>query len=353
MAARAPSSTPDPMGASVRPPFRMAFAGAALAAAVSAWSAPAAAETRLCNRTSLVTEAAIGVMANDTAATRGWFRLDPGQCRVILQSAEAPGRLFLNTRAVGGPSDAALGQPDNVRLCVGDGDFLVAAALTCQRPGTRLVPFAEMRPTVVDGIAILFLSEEADYDLPQARRAGIQRLLTRMGYDPGPIDGLDGPRTDAALRAFIADRNLPADSGGAPDIFDTLMAGLRAGEGPGFAWCNDSGNRIMAALGVEEAGRVVTRGWFRIEPGACLKPPIDAAATRVYSFAEAVDAEGRPVLSAGKPLTYGGEVAACIRPSEFEIAGAGDCAAHGATSAAFLEVTFDGRRRASVRFREP
>ncbi|WP_204271901.1 hypothetical protein, partial [Escherichia coli] len=70
-------------------------------------------------------------------------------------------------------------------LCVGDGDFLVAAALTCQRPGTRLVPFAEMRPTVIDGIAILFLSEEADYDLPQARRAGIQRLLTRMGYDPG------------------------------------------------------------------------------------------------------------------------------------------------------------------------
>ncbi|WP_163078628.1 peptidoglycan-binding domain-containing protein, partial [Acinetobacter baumannii] len=61
-------------------------------------------------------------------------------------------------------------------------------------------------------IAILFLSEEADYDLPQARRAGIQRLLTRMGYDPGPIDGLDGPRTDAALRAFVADRNLPAFS---------------------------------------------------------------------------------------------------------------------------------------------
>lgn len=33
----------------------------------------------------------------------------------------------------------------------------------------------------------------------------IQCLLTYLGYDPGPIDGVDGPKTQAALAAFRAD----------------------------------------------------------------------------------------------------------------------------------------------------
>lgn len=331
---------------------RIGVAAAAVLAAV-VLVCPAAAETRLCNRTSVITEAAIGVVVGDTAATRGWFRLDPGQCRAILQSAEAPGRLFLHTRPIGEAPGASLGQPDHMSLCIGDGDFLVAGAQTCRQATHRLASFVEVRPTVVEGIGVLFLSEEADYDLPQARKAGIQRLLTRMGYDPGPVDGLEGPKTDAALRAFVTDLNLPADAAVLPDIFDRLLAALRAGEGPGFAWCNDTGHRIMAALGTEEAGRIVTRGWFRIGPGACLKPPLEGNPARVLSFAEAVDAEGRPVVRDGRPLVFGGAVTACIRTSEFEITGSTDCAVHGGSPANFLVVTFDGRRRASLRFREP
>ena len=339
MAARARSSTHRVASAA------LVVAGLCLAAT------PAQAETRLCNRTSIVTEAAIGVMASDTAATRGWFRLDPGQCRAILQTAEAPGRLFLHTRAIGEPQNTSLGQPEHVTLCVGEGDFLVSGATACSRPNTRMAAFSEVRPTVVEAIAVLFLSEAADYDLPQARRAGIQRLLARMGYDPGPVDGLEGPRTDAALRSFIADRNLPADAAASPDIFDTLLSAWHAGEGPGFAWCNETGHRIMASLGVDEGGRIVTRGWYRVDPGTCLKPPVEPGAARVYSFAEAIDRDGRPVQAAGKPLIFGGDIPGCVRPAEFEIGGT-DCAAHGAMPAGFLAVTFDGRRRASVRFRE-
>ena len=328
-----------------------ALAAGLLALAASA--IPAAAETRLCNRTSVVTEAAIGVLVGDTAATRGWFRLDPGQCRAILQTAESPGRLFLHTRPVGEAPGASLSQPEQMRMCVGEGDFLVPAAQACRQANTRLAAFAEVRPTVVEGIGILFLSEEADYDLPQARKAGIQRLLARMGYDPGPIDGLEGPKTDAAVRAFVTDLNLPADAAQLPDVFDRLLAALRAGEGPGFAWCNDTGHRVMAALGTEQAGRIVTRGWFRIEAGACLKPPVEGTPARILSFAEAVDAQGRPVERDGRPLVFGGDVPACIRSAEFEIDGTDDCAAHGGSPANFLAVSFDGRRRASLRFREP
>jgi len=41
--------------------------------------------------------------------------------------------------------------------------------------------------------------------------AEAQRLLNNLGYDAGPVDGLYGPRTAAALRAFQEDHGLPAD----------------------------------------------------------------------------------------------------------------------------------------------
>ncbi|WP_439572014.1 DUF1036 domain-containing protein [Phreatobacter sp.] len=318
-----------------------------------AWAMPAAAETRLCNRTSVIVEAAVGVVAGEAAATRGWYRLDPGQCRPILQTADAPGRLFVHTRPHDRSRPVSAGLPENAALCVSEADFLLSGAQACRQASDRLAPFAEIRPTVVEDVAIAFLSEDADYDLPQARRAGIQRLLAEMGYDPGPVDGLDGPRTEAAFRAFATDARIDPEAAGQPDIFDRLLAALRAGEGPGFAWCNDTGHRVMAALGIEEAGRIVTRGWFRVDPGACLKPAIEGAPARVLSYGEAVDADGRPVRVQDTAVTFGGDVPGCIRPSEFEIAGADDCASHGASQAGFLSVAFDGRRRASVRFRLP
>jgi len=45
--------------------------------------------------------------------------------------------------------------------------------------------------------------------------AGIQRRLADLGYDAGEVDGLLGPKTRQALRAYQADRGLPAT--GLPD----------------------------------------------------------------------------------------------------------------------------------------
>ena len=50
----------------------------------------------------------------------------------------------------------------------------------------------------------------ADGDARQ-RMAAIQRALARLGYDPGPADGISGPRTRAAIRAFQAAAGLPVD----------------------------------------------------------------------------------------------------------------------------------------------
>ena len=44
---------------------------------------------------------------------------------------------------------------------------------------------------------------------------GIQRRLVELGYEAGEVDGLLGPQTRAAIRAFQADRGLPVN--GLPD----------------------------------------------------------------------------------------------------------------------------------------
>ena len=43
------------------------------------------ADLKLCNRMSYVIDAAIAIDDSGNANSRGWYRLDPGQCRATLQ----------------------------------------------------------------------------------------------------------------------------------------------------------------------------------------------------------------------------------------------------------------------------
>lgn len=52
-----------------------------------------------------------------------------------------------------------------------------------------------------------------------------QCLLFYLGYDTGPIDGVDGPRTQAALAAFTADYGVGAD--GLPGAVSGMVAKKR------------------------------------------------------------------------------------------------------------------------------
>ena len=40
---------------------------------------------------------------------------------------------------------------------------------------------------------------------------GVQKALSKLGFDPGKIDGVDGPNTQKAVRAFQAHATIDID----------------------------------------------------------------------------------------------------------------------------------------------
>ena len=85
-----------------------------------------------------------------------------------------------------------------------------------------------------------------------------------------------------------------------------MIAAAANPEGVGFSWCNDTKYAVMAALGVVEMGAIVTRGWYRVAAGQCLRPDLRGDPHRLYSYAEAVDGNGRTIKRGDAPLAWGG-----------------------------------------------
>jgi g-D-glutamyl-meso-diaminopimelate peptidase len=53
--------------------------------------------------------------------------------------------------------------------------------------------------------------------------------LTSAGYDPGPVDGTFGAKTEAAVTAFQQDNGLSADGVVGPETASALNSALAGG----------------------------------------------------------------------------------------------------------------------------
>jgi uncharacterized membrane protein len=314
-------------------------------------AAPARADLTLCNRTSYRMQAAIGIERRANVETRGWFRLDPGECRKVFEGALDADMTYVHARTPPVYGPAPLPQGGDAAFCVRDGDFEFVNGRGCAL--SEQAHFAAAKPADTDTGPTISLGEPAGYDDAQARLAGIQRLLGIAGYDANPIDGVDGAKTRSAIGKFLRDHSLPADAVARPDFFDTLIAAARDPKGAGLLWCNDSRYTVMAAVGTVEMGAIVTRGWYRIAAGQCLKPEASAQAQRFYSYAEAVDAEGRVVRRDGAPLAWGGNVPLCTRDARFELSDHKDCVGRGLNSADFAVIDLSTQPSATIHFKEP
>jgi uncharacterized membrane protein len=327
---------------------------AATAAALAAFASAARADFQLCSRMSYVVEAAIAVEDKGAAASRGWFRIDPGRCRKLLQGALPAGSLYLHARALAIYGDSPLPQRGDAEFCIMTDNFLLANARHCSRKGQTLARFTAIKPAESEQGPTAYLAEDAEYNDEQARDAAIQRLLVIAGYDASPIDGVRGEKTEAALALFIADNKLTATAAGRSDFFDTLIAAAQKPNADGFAWCNDTRHVVMAAIGFEDHGAVTTRGWYSVAPGKCLRPDLDGKPRRLYSFGEAVGPDGLAIKTPSQPtqtLSWGGSTILCTREAKFEISDQQDCAAMGLNPTGFASVELFGRHAATVRFK--
>jgi uncharacterized membrane protein len=311
---------------------------------------PARAELTLCNRTSYQVEAAIGLEKRANVATRGWFRIDPGQCRQVVDGALDADMTYVHARTPPVYGAAPMPQTGQAELCIRNGDFDIANARSC--PVSQQARFAAARPSDSARGPVVNLAEEADYDDAQARLAGIQRLRVLAGNDAYPIDGVEGAKTQGALTKFLSDRKLAPDAASKPEFFDALLNAARNPEGVGFSWCNDTQYTVMAALGIVEMGAIVTRGWYRLAAGQCLRPDLRGEPHKLYSYGEAVDGDGRPIQRADAPLAWGGSVPLCTRDGKFELSDHKDCAARGLNSAGFAAIDISGQKSTTVRFKE-
>ena len=328
----------------------LALPAAAISLFISA--APALADLKLCNRMSYVVEAAIGIDDKSATATRGWFRIDPAACRVVLQGALTADRILLNARALGVYGASPIPQSGNDTLCIAPENFVIAAARQC-RAGQTPAPFTQITPTRTDdGNLVAYLAEDSEYDDEQARLAGIQRLLVIAGYDAAPIDGVDGPKTQGALSAFLKSRGLGLDIVQSPNFFTTMVNAVQSPSSTGLTWCNDTPHRVMAAVATDDGKIVTSRGWYRIDPGKCLHPDVTGQPKQVFSFAEAVDGENRTIKLRDKPLNWGGPKELCTRENKFEINEQVDCGSRGFTALGFVAVDMSGGGK-TLRFAVP
>jgi uncharacterized membrane protein len=331
--------------------FNLVLAAASVTIATLAVATPAYAELTLCNRTSYRMEAALGLEKQAHVATRGWLRLDPGQCRRAVDGPLDVDMVYVHARTPPLYGSPPLPQSGQAEFCILAGDFEVADARGC--PLSQQARFSAARPSDSPKGPVVNLAEEADYDDDQARLAGIQRLLVIAGYDANPIDGVEGAKTQAALAKFLRERNMPADAVAKAEFFDTLVEAARSPQGAGFSWCNDTNYAAMASLGVVEMGAIVTRGWYRVAAGQCLRPDLHGEPRRLYSYGEAVDADGRTIKRGDAVLSWGGKVVLCTRDGRFELSDHKDCAARGLNSAGFAVIEVGGQPSTTVRFKEP
>jgi uncharacterized membrane protein len=332
--------------------LRAAVAGLLPAIAVLATAMPAHADLKLCNRMSYVIEAAIGVDHKSTTATRGWFRIDPATCRVVAQGTLTADRILLNARVLGVYGTSPTPQNGSDMLCVAPENFVIAAARQC-RAGQTAAPFTPIAPSQAeDGNLVAYLAEDSEYDDEQARLAGIQRLLVIAGFDATPIDGVDGPKTQAALAAFLKSRGLNTDFVQSPNFFTTMIDAVQSPSSTGLTWCNDTPHKVLAAVGIDDGKNVISRGWYRVDPGKCLHPDVTGQPKRIFSFAEAVDNENRTVRFKDKPLNWGGATVLCTRENKFEINEQGDCGSRGLAATGFAAVDMSNGGK-TLRFAMP
>jgi uncharacterized membrane protein len=314
------------------------FRLAALASLVSliAWlgCGPAHAQLKLCNQTSYVVYAAVGIQQPAQMVTRGWSRVVPGDCGSAVDEPLKEPAYFVYARS----ARSRTLQPRNwggpFRFCVRDENFwlqMPLATTACKPDGAFLAPFA---PVATGGAKTwtMTLTEAPALATPaDARAAGIRRVLIALGY-LAEADS-DAKHLNDAFAKFRVHAKLAVNATPA-DIFAALESAANDPQkSSGYAICNDGNGEIWAALAYWSGQEFISRGWWDIAAGTCTTPLSQSLGhDPVYLY---VSKQGNNHLVAGVANF-------CISNVLFDIHGRDRCEAHGYVSKGFEATNIKG-----------
>jgi len=298
-------------------------------------AAPAAAQLKLCNRTSYVLYAATGYVQGIDAVTRGWTRIVPGACQLAIREKLGARGYFVYARTSLAHSGISRAWGGTQKLCVKDAAFSLSVALAavrCPSDDTFDLPFAGIDTQRKSSWSMTFDDPSAYASLKEAEAAGIKRLLKDQGAKLGAVDAKPDKASDAALAAFRKRLNMTATATTA-DLFDALETeALKTSAPSGYQVCNDTTKPVWVAVGEKIGDKWVSRGWWKIAAGGCAKTIADALhADRIYVLAQA-----------GGTQVVAGPARFCTTNVEFEIQGRQNCKARGLSEAGFAETDTRG-----------
>ena len=175
------------------------------------WAPISQARLEVCNQSDLVLMVAVGYDTTENrTATEGWWRVYPGFCEIPVDVALIKGLYWVhaesNPRSTM-PNDG-FDWGSEKTLCVQQNDFRTPNALNCGTGnGILRAKFNPIEKNWRNLNKVMIFHPERRYDsVFRTRVAGIQRLLSIIGYDVGTIDGVIGEKTAEAL-SEIGTRN--------------------------------------------------------------------------------------------------------------------------------------------------
>jgi len=160
------------------------------------------ARIEVCNQTDLVLMVVVGYdTAEDRTATEGWWRIYPGMCEVPVDVAFLKGSYFVHAESNPRSTmpDDAFSWGEEKPLCVKLSDFRIPNGNQC-REGEVAISFNQVDKNWRNSNKVdIFYSKRSYENQFRTQVAGVQRMLSIIGYDVGVIDGVIGQKTTLAL----------------------------------------------------------------------------------------------------------------------------------------------------------
>ncbi|GGY46867.1 DUF1036 domain-containing protein [Parvularcula lutaonensis] len=321
-----------------------------LALGAAGFGGAAKADYKLCNKTSYALSASLGFVEEENLLTRGWWRLRPGECKTVISADVQPGRYYVYAEAIPGHRGDLKTWSGETPLCVqNDSLFTLRDQSVCKEDPQRTRDFNAVDVTGEDGGNYTTdFTDENNYTTYQAQIAGVQRLLSDVGFDIGTIDGQLGATTKSALRQYRRSRGLGQDGVVDNQVIDALITEANNEDAKlGFFFCNETMLPVWAAFAQPADGSEGYRssGWWLLDSGSCAKVRRGALTAEPYYVYGIMQAEDQELTLAG------GDTQFCVAAVQFDARSDIACEESGFDTARFRRIDTGGEKAWTFVFR--